>query len=118
MKALSGLLELVVIITSAVLIRWGVLSRNSDGAITHEQKRMTGIGLMLLLSWIVLAGIPNFIRSIRDSSELKKFKKNGYSSLKHEFEDLEKQDNENDNPKKKKHRKPRIHPLNRKSAGK
>ncbi|NQU65944.1 MAG: hypothetical protein HQ517_16910 [SAR324 cluster bacterium] len=115
MKIVSGLLELVVIIASAVLIRWGALSGCSTGELTREQKRMTSIGLMLLLSWVVLAGIPGFIRSVRESGELKRFKNNGYQNGN---QDNHSQDKRKHEKKKKKHGKLPEKELKRKFAGK
>jgi hypothetical protein len=115
LKIVSGLLELVVIIASAVLIRWGALSRGSTGELTREQKRMTSIGLMLLLSWVVLAGIPGFIRNVRESGELKRFKNNGYKNGNQINSDHEKRKHDK---KKKKHGKPSSNEIKRKFAGK
>ena len=115
MKIVSGLLELVVIIASAVLIRWGALSRGSTDELTREQKRMASIGLMLLISWVVLAGIPGFIRSVRESGELKRFKNNGYKDGNQIEPDHE---NHKQDKKKKKQGKLPIHEIKRKFAGK
>ena len=116
MKAVSGLLELVVIIASAILIRWGVFSRSNSTEFTKEQKRMTSIGLMLLLSWIILAGIPGFIRSVRESGELKRFKNNGYPNGNNDY--AYDRSNHDKKSKKRKHGKHTTHVKKRKFAGK
>jgi len=76
-KIASNLLELLVIVTAAVLICWGALLKRGVEQGLQERKRMSMISFMLLVSWILLAGIPNFIKGIRENNELARFKRDG-----------------------------------------
>ncbi len=78
MKIVSGLLELFVILCATLLIKWGVMDVSTDDANTQDKRRMSVMGFFLLVSWIVMAGIPNFIRHVREDSELAQLKKTGY----------------------------------------
>ena len=76
-RIVRGLLELIVVIASALLINWGALGKSTPGTNEDDRKRMSFLGFVLLISWLVLAGIPNFIKSISEDGELKKFKLSG-----------------------------------------
>lgn len=78
MKIVSGLLELFVVLCATLLIKWGVMDVSADEASARDKRRMSVMGFFLLVSWIVMAGIPNFIRHIREDSELAQLKKSGY----------------------------------------
>jgi hypothetical protein len=77
-KIVSGILELFVVLCATLLIKWGAMDASPDGSDARDRRRMSVMGFFLLVSWIVMAGIPNFIKHIREDSELAKLKKSGY----------------------------------------
>ncbi len=78
MKIVNGLLELFVVLCATLLIKWGAMDAVTSEAEALDRKRMSVLGFFLLVSWIVLAGIPNFLKYIREDNELARLRKSGY----------------------------------------
>ncbi len=81
MKSLKSVMELIVLITSALLLLWGAMFKYGVSQGKTERRRMTFIGYLLLLSYIVFIGVPNFLRDLTENDELKKLRKNNAEDI-------------------------------------
>jgi len=85
-KIVNGLLELVVVVVATLLIKWGALDPLTSEANARYRRRMSALGFFLLVSWIVLAAVPNFLKYIREDNGLSRLRKSGYFHNQHSDE--------------------------------